>query len=55
MIEFLIPILCPKCKLKTALQRSFGKKGHCFNCNHDWPLRWKGSQQFSTNVRLQYV
>lgn len=55
MIEFLVPILCPKCKLKTALQRSFGKKGHCFNCNHEWKLSWRGGKKFSGDVRLEYV
>ena len=49
------PITCPQCLLKTALQRCFGKKGHCFNCGHDWSLKWKGTKTFSTKMRLQYV
>ena len=55
MIDFLVPLLCPKCKLKTALQRAFGKKGHCHNCNYDWNLKWKGGKKFSCDVRLEYV
>lgn len=49
------PLQCPKCRLKTALSRSFGKRGHCFNCNHDWVLNWKGAKSFSKQLRLQYV
>ena len=48
-------IKCPKCNLKTALLRCFGKKGHCYNCNHDWSLKWKGTKTFSVKMRLQYV
>jgi hypothetical protein len=48
-------IKCAKCHLKTAIKRCFDKKGHCFNCGHDWNLNWKGGKVFSTKVRLQYA
>lgn len=48
-------IKCPKCHLKTALQRCLGKRGHCFNCNHDWNLIWRGGKTFATKMRLQYA
>ena len=48
-------IICPKCRLKTAIIRLFGKKGHCLNCNHDWNLKWRGSKVFSQQMRLANV
>lgn len=53
MIQVLELLICPRCKLKTALQRSFGKRGFCFNCKHDWNLKWKGSKSFSKQMRLE--
>lgn len=55
MIDYPENLKCPKCKLKTGLKRSFGKRGHCYNCDHDWVLKWKGSKSFSINMRLEYV
>ena len=53
MRQSLESILCPRCKLKTAFQRCFGKRGYCFNCKHDWLLKWKGRQRFSKQMRLE--
>lgn len=51
--EALLP--CPRCKLKTAHQINFGKKGHCWNCQYVWDLHWKGGHGFSTQMRLDNV
>lgn len=51
----MITLNCPRCKLNAAIQRCFGKRGHCLNCNHDWSLKWKGGQTFSNKMRLLYV
>ena len=48
-------ISCPKCNLKTAHIFNFGKKAHCYNCNHIWSLKWRGSQIFSNKMRLENV
>lgn len=50
-----IPILCPNCRMKTALSFNFGKKAHCKNCQHIWSLKWKGSKSFSNYMRNLYV
>lgn len=50
------PLLkCPQCKGKFAHIINFGKKAHCWNCRYVWDLLWKGSKNFSTEVRQSFV
>lgn len=47
-----INLPCPKCKLRTATHICFGKKAHCFNCSHEWILRWRGARKFDNAGEL---